>query len=1246
MARALLPTGGGKKKAPVARGPQGLPTVKAKPAPKPTYRAPIGPPTPKAPAFKPLPKTTKPFAKAQTQARAKSKAARRKVPSSPKLKLPPAIAPEKLTSAQRQRLVTQGRNALNRARGSQSVKDFYDTSSPRDRAAIQHLSRVDSYERRARGGVTTPKFVAKGTSARDSHLRLPFATVNVSGSARAVAGLTRLSKSNTPVAKFAKAGLGDIKTLGVAPFVGGYEVGAGAYEAIRHGDTKRLERLGKGALEGVEQEVKHPVKSFREHPVLTGLDVSGALSVVGHGAGAVARATGSNVLDTGLRGKLARAGSTERAPLALTNEAGSRLIHERKHSRDLGRKQLEKAADSMRKPLRDSKGRVVTHTLPSGRVVPVLKASDTEFPIRSKRQRLQDSRTDFAASRANSRNRHVREKARAEVLKANPTRKKARHRTDREIVPLALEGTARTESTALADLRAHRDKLAAKVATAEQHVAQLKKAGASKQTIYRSKVELAAAKERIALVDKFLDSNPSPARIKAVFDARAKIGPELNAGDRSMAKERLAAPKQLRKSKLFPYAQEHMGARYEREHYVDTDGKRVKDSEVERVRRNDPTTARALYTKVKAGLVDADGKRLGAGKIEAHMREHGVDPDHIAYLPHRTDVRGSRAFYSQFRGGGRPVVKNEARTGALYAKGATGTTFDTVVEHSVRQRTQIAKAQEVDSFIRDSGLKREDGRYFTSKEAAETAKRLADDTGEGWVPVSAVPAKLEKALAEAVKQGQDPRTIEGLSEKLLNSRIEFAQNTGKRNVVLVPKRMVDRLGKHAAPAESLERVAQYINRPFRFTVLAQPRWLTGNFVEPFLVRLPTQGSGIVVPGLAADLRAFRKLHKAVDASTRDAIDSELLNGLFIGNRGASNYRAAKDLPGVARYGSVIAHLPAVKQAAWFGRHAATIVGKGFFAANHRLEQIPQKAAVGRQARRDVQEFTGSWLKGLAMGDEAAKEAANGLVNTSTQQRYARYMDEFLGKYSRWSPTSRRLIQSVFPFVPWSLNSARFVYWTLPAHNSAKTAALIKAAAVSQEAWDEAHADTPDYAEDLKYAPRTKDGGYRDVFRYTPGGFTIPLSQGDFSGLQEPLLPQLSGVTKALAGKDPFGNDLVDSKGRRGKDTNTLGIAARQLYESVGGPLSMIRRLREGGSTGYADSTFYSPKVKPGTKHMSGIRRTLDPFAPVYLKSGKQSGRGGTVNLADPARLKKLQQQASSTVDLADPERLKRLLAGG
>jgi hypothetical protein len=39
--------------------------------------------------------------------------------------------------------------------------------------------------------------------------------------------------------------------------------------------------------------------------------------------------------------------------------------------------------------------------------------------------------------------------------------------------------------------------------------------------------------------------------------------------------------------------------------------------------------------------------------------------------------------------------------------------------------------------------------------------------------------------------------------------------------------------------------------------------------------------------------------------------------------------------------------------------------------------------------------------------------------------------ELLGKYEGFRPTTRALIQGPMPFLPWALNAARFVYWTMP-----------------------------------------------------------------------------------------------------------------------------------------------------------------------------------------------------------------------
>ena len=57
-------------------------------------------------------------------------------------------------------------------------------------------------------------------------------------------------------------------------------------------------------------------------------------------------------------------------------------------------------------------------------------------------------------------------------------------------------------------------------------------------------------------------------------------------------------------------------------------------------------------------------------------------------------------------------------------------------------------------------------------------------------------------------------------------------------------------------------------------------------------------------------------------------------------------------------------------------------------------------------RKDMQEFYGSWAKAAKFGEEAAKEAARGLVNTPTQMRHLREQQVLLGKYGDFSPRVR------------------------------------------------------------------------------------------------------------------------------------------------------------------------------------------------------------------------------------------------
>jgi hypothetical protein len=70
----------------------------------------------------------------------------------------------------------------------------------------------------------------------------------------------------------------------------------------------------------------------------------------------------------------------------------------------------------------------------------------------------------------------------------------------------------------------------------------------------------------------------------------------------------------------------------------------------------------------------------------------------------------------------------------------------------------------------------------------------------------------------------------------------------------------------------------------------------------------------------------------------------------------------------------------------------------------------------------------------------------------------RAQHELLGKYEGYSPTMRRFIQTVAPFLPWALSAARFVYWTMPVHHTILTSVLLKTEAVVDKEWKDAHKD--------------------------------------------------------------------------------------------------------------------------------------------------------------------------------------------
>jgi hypothetical protein len=250
----------------------------------------------------------------------------------------------------------------------------------------------------------------------------------------------------------------------------------------------------------------------------------------------------------------------------------------------------------------------------------------------------------------------------------------------------------------------------------------------------------------------------------------------------------------------------------------------------------------------------------------------------------------------------------------------------------------------------------------------------------------------------------------------------------------------------------------------------------------------------------------------------------------------------------------------------------------FFKTNRIIENVANRAAFGHEARRDLQSFTGSWTKSIALGKKAAEEAAQGYVNTSTMRRYADSAYETLGKYTGFSPTMRALTQTVMPFIPWMLNAARFVFWTMPAHHTVKAALLQQASKSMQQDWEDIHKDTP--PGNLRFAIPNGKGGWIDIARYTPwGAFTEAAGGGGGESFTGQILPQLGGITGALEGKDPFGRDLTAPPG---ETPNPTAVALNSAADS-----RAVRRAERAARRGGSSDAALERALKRARRRAAG-----------------------------------------------------------
>jgi hypothetical protein len=404
--------------------------------------------------------------------------------------------------------------------------------------------------------------------------------------------------------------------------------------------------------------------------------------------------------------------------------------------------------------------------------------------------------------------------------------------------------------------------------------------------------------------------------------------------------------------------------------------------EREKATRKAAREARAMADASKlpdtqAAIRTAEGHHLPNSAIEEHMRASGVDPEAVAQLTHRELGKG--AFHKRLDVSTRPRTPQQRRTLHAFERGVSGHGHLQVEESAVNAATRISKAQSVDRFIHDHGLLHPDGRGWTSHEA----------------------------------------------------------------VALVDATQINRMVRHLAPAGEVERLLQMLNRPFRFSVLAQPRWLTGNFVEPYLCGCRRSGrvgehvrAGAGHRGVAGRSSAMERSGDPAGArrprgsgrSSTAACSSAAVARATGGARGlelagdASRRRAIRELPVVKQLGICVGVCRRVLP----GEPSADRAVGAARGVRHQVRATSRRSR-GRGRRRCC------WAQGARGGPARPDRYA-------TQERFMRAQHELLGKYEGYSPTMRRLIQTVAPFLPWALSAARFVFWTMPVHHTILTTA--------------------------------------------------------------------------------------------------------------------------------------------------------------------------------------------------------------
>lgn len=1061
------------------------------------------------------------------------------------------------------------------------------------------------------------------------------------------------------------------------------------------GDTAKARKLASELKESVTYkllsgDVKGALKLAEEHPGFAALEALGVEGVIGRGLGGAARLAPSD-------STLGRVGSTQREPLKVWGDILD--PSRRDYSRDLLKKGLQVLGDRNRRarnvragrdPQQMPAGPLQTHLL--RRDVAVTNDQNIER-VRAGRKEDEHLADDALPKEKRNPVMALMTEGRVDVSSPEAFRRDLTRIVDRldaiaadpefRARPNKLEGNRQQAAiirSALANPKLMADPRGAAAALRSYVTRNVELDRESAAVHYidperqeRASLVAAAVEHRGAEFDP--DPRPTQTAQEKRLATRSAERAQKNLGE---AKRERAAAKTVLERVI-------ADARVSEARYGGVDP-RTADRLLAAIGRHDEAKARVAAAKRVAeraesrrkeakraasgrpktfipGIVDPDtGERIPNEAIRALLSERGIED--VAFLGQRPFVSDAGKNYmgSGNKGEDRPQVSSTARTGAAVREGTYDISRDALITEQKRKRVVIETTKAVNRTFNRYGT----GEFKDPTSAREAADAIQREGGPEMVVVSMRPGILSTRPAlEGIDEHIDVERIEDVVDAMglsIGKAIVEKGNDPGGPYTLMPRAVTDTFAafeKLVGTGDPLKALEAFTGN-FRQVVLAtSTRWVFGNVSEA-VVRGASAGIG---PQHILIGRKLANRVKNIDPERGAEAYADLTVTALTGGPASqavriNRHRAADqfDRNGIlgmtARGWDAAWAKPGPKQM----RDTWHVWKAGVFAMNHVFERALEYGAIGKLAMKDIDAMNTSWGKALRASDAAIDDLARGLLDTENQRRYALFVDDVRGRYSKFGPGMKAALFYYAPFAAWYINALKFCIVTLPAHRPIQTGFLGAYANAHEELIQmQAALTKPGGPRFMGGAVTTEANGVLGKALAAIGSEgQIPLQRYlPFSALssdplampKSQLLPHL-GFLDNWAGFDFTGRKLMID-GEEASDGDRFMVGLWSLADTMVPFAIPIQRVFQKGGT--PAPTMTNPfATKPGTSKdlWEGVKKTVNPL---YPYSGKRAAAAPKVSDKEREMLLREARSYAPTIDDEEREMLlreARIAAGG